>query len=143
MSIIPPVTPNTRDLIFKSWEDQHESRHQRRLGAASIGDECERKIWYKFRWAKKEKFDGRRLKLFNRGHREEPALIADLLCIGIEVLDVDPDTKRQWEFSGLGDHLVCKTDAIACGFVEAPKTYHLVEFKLSLPMTFPDLIQAS
>src|SRR5574344_3153084 len=52
------------------------------LGASSIGESCTRKLWYKFRFAKKEQIDDARLmRLFNRGHLEEARFIALLKMI--------------------------------------------------------------
>ena len=57
------------------------SEHRNHLGASIIGDSCSRKIWYSFRWVKKPDFSsksrtqGQVLRLFDRGHREEPSII--------------------------------------------------------------------
>ena len=61
--------------------DLFEDGHRKHLGASLIGDACSRKLWYTFRWVKKADFssktrsNGQVLRLFNRGHREEPAII--------------------------------------------------------------------
>jgi hypothetical protein len=136
---IPAPSDTTHARIFASWEEGQDSRHSRRLGASSIGKECERDIWYSFRWAKKKRFDGRMLRLFNRGHREEPVVCSDLRLTGAEVLELDPDTGSQWEFSILGDHFVCKVDAVGVGFVEAPETWHVIEIKTHNDKSFSSL----
>lgn len=56
-------------------EDQSRRTY---LGASEIGERCSRKLWYKFRWCGQEQFDGRMLRLFARGDREEP-VVRDLL----------------------------------------------------------------
>src|SRR5574344_1784540 len=62
------------------------------LGASSIGEDCVRKLWYKFRFAKKEKIDDARLiRLFNRGHLEEARFIALLKTIDVKVRYQDAD----------------------------------------------------
>lgn len=68
------------------------------LGASSIGGECERAAWYDYRWHTRKQHIGRILRLFDRGHREEPALIADIRKSGVEVQEVNPSTNRQWSF---------------------------------------------
>ena len=68
------------------------------LGCSTIGDECERKAWYTYRWHTRTHHTGRILRLFDRGSREESPLVADIRKSGIEVLDVNPTTKRQWSF---------------------------------------------
>jgi hypothetical protein len=44
-----------------------------------------RELWYSFRWATNTQHDGRILRLFNRGHKEEFAFVENLQQIGIEV----------------------------------------------------------
>ena len=61
--------------IIKEIDDllvEDNSRYRSRtVGASSIGHKCERYLWYQFRWFFREKFNGRMLRLFDRGHREE------------------------------------------------------------------------
>ena len=55
------------------------------LGISEIGENCSRKLWYKFRWFAFEEFSGRMLRLFQRGHREEERYINYLEAIGCKV----------------------------------------------------------
>lgn len=61
------------------------------LGASLIGEECIRKLWSTHRWLKHERHEPRMLRLFNRGHREEPAFIRMLRGIGFEVWEYQPE----------------------------------------------------
>lgn len=69
------------EFCIKEFNDGHRSH----LGASLIGGECKRKLWYIFRWCKAEQFEGRILRLFNRGHLEEDRFIKYLEGIGAEV----------------------------------------------------------
>ena len=69
------------EYCVKLYDDGHRTH----LGASLIGDECKRKLWYVFRWVKQEKFEGRVLRLFNRGHKEEDRFIEWLEGIGVQV----------------------------------------------------------
>ena len=60
-------------------------RFSRPIGASMIGDSCSRKIWYSYRQAKKPDFEGRILRLFQRGHLEEARVISLLLIADVEV----------------------------------------------------------
>lgn len=68
----------------KQWNDGH----RRHLGGSLIGDKCARRLWYQFRWFLKPfaiehpEEVGRKMRLFNRGHREEPVFIDHLKAIG-------------------------------------------------------------
>lgn len=74
------------------------------LGASAIGGECERDLWYDFRWFRRPSFDGRMLRLFQRGHREEPFAIRHLRNRGFTVNEIDPETGKQFRFSGIHGH---------------------------------------
>ena len=72
------------------------------LGGSQIGEECERKLWYSFRWTQLVNFGPRILRLFERGHREEPALIRYLTDAGVDCYDVDEKTGEQFAVSFYG-----------------------------------------
>lgn len=67
----------------------YDDGHRKHLGASLIGRECERELWYTFRWVKHKQFDGRMLRLFQRGHLEEARFIDYLQGIGCEVEFMD------------------------------------------------------
>ena len=130
MAEIPATTSKTVAAIYESYEKAAERRWQRRLGASQAGHECDRFLWYSFRWwAEPEKFDGRMLRLFETGHRAEPRFADDLEGIGVEVHLVNQETGEQFELTALDGHLVCKMDGAAIGVPEAPKEWHVCEFK--------------
>lgn len=56
------------------------------MGCSMLGHPCERWLWLSYRWAVIERFDGRFLRLFQRGQREEAVVIADLESIGVEFM---------------------------------------------------------
>lgn len=92
MAALPAPKSQTVEAIYTWWAGKL-GRVSRRLGASQIGRECERQLWYGFRWATMgEAFDGRMLRLFNRGHREEAVFVEELRGIGCDVRDVDPST---------------------------------------------------
>lgn len=139
MAAIPGPSDSTVSRIFAAWEAADKPRYSRRLGASRIGKPCAREIWYEFRWAKKSKFEGRMLRLFARGNIEESCVAADLKRIGVDFKAVDEETDQQYEFSELGDHMVCKLDGAALGFVESPKSWHVVEIKTVNQKAFESL----
>ena len=122
----------TVDAIYAYWAAQ-PSRNSRRLGASQIGEDCERRLWYAFRWTITSggQFDGRMRRLFDRGHREEAVFIKELQAIGVQVHSHDPRTGEQFEFSACGGHFVAKIDGAGLGIVEAPKAWHVLTFKTS------------
>jgi len=128
---LPPTPPNpTVEAIYKHYETNNGDWRRNHLGASLIGQDCERKLWYTFRWATKPKFDGRMLRLFQTGNREEPRLVKNLRDIGITVWDKDPDSGKQIAYSAVGGHFSGSLDGIGVGFKES-KQYHVLEFKTS------------
>lgn len=61
------------------------------LGASIIGKECWRQVFYDWRWATKVVPKGRMQRLWERGHREEPAFIEWLESVGAQVRYIDWD----------------------------------------------------
>lgn len=104
-------------------EKEYQQGHRDHLGASLMGEECNRKLWYNFRWVKKEEFDGRMLRLFQVGHQAEPRFIKYLEGIGFEVRQHDPETKKQFRISGCDGHYGGSLD----GMCKAPTRYNLSE----------------
>jgi len=138
--IKPDTLPDSETV--KAIYAYHKAQPQRRgarLGASIIGGPCDRALWYSFRWAGREEHDGRLLRLFERGQVEEPRVVKELRGIGCEVMDKDPSTGEQVEFSAVGGHLVCKLDGAVLGVPEAPKTWHVLEVKTHNAKSFAAL----
>lgn len=127
----PPQDSPTVAAIYQSYEDADTPRQSRRLGASIIGRQCDRQLWYSFRHCAdpENRFDGRMLRLFETGHLEEHRIVANLRAIGCEVHEVDPETGEQFTFTAENGHVVCKIDGAVRGLPEAPKAWHVAEFK--------------
>ena len=111
-----------------------ESRRQY-LGASGIGHECNLYLWRTFRWQKQEKFNGRMLRLFNTGHREEEMFLKYLRGIGFVINEIDPNTEKQYRAYFAERHGSGSCDGIGTGFPERYQlpqvTKLLLEFKTS------------
>lgn len=110
------------------------------LGASLIGRSCERQLWYTFRWAKRPQHSARLLRLFARGQREESVFVSLLRAAGVTVYEVDPTTGRQFSYSSFGGHFSGAMDGAAVGLREAPKTWHVLEFKTHGKKSFDELV---
>jgi hypothetical protein len=128
----------TAAKIFASYEAAADDGHRPHLGASQIGHRCERYLWLTFRWARKANFSGRMLRLFATGQLEEARIVADLRAIGVQVYDLDSDGK-QWRVNDIGGHFGGSMDAAVIGLPEAPKTWHVAEFKTHNRKSFEDL----
>lgn len=130
MAALPSPRSQTVQAIYSWWAGKLR-RPSRRLGASQIGEECERRLWYSFRWCQRPEMepDGRMKRLFNRGHREEAVFTEELRGVGVDVRDIDPSTGEQFEFTAVSGHFVAKIDGVGLGVPEAPKTWHNLSYK--------------
>lgn len=108
------------------------------LGASLIGKECERALWLTFRWARPATFDGRMLRLFARGQREEQVFVDLLRAAGVTVHDVDPNSGKQFRFAAIGGHFGGSMDGACQGLPES-SAWHVVEMKTHGKKSFDEL----
>lgn len=140
MAQLPAPIHSTVSKIYQAYESDADDGNRPHLGASLIGRACERQLWLIFRWAKAKKFDGRMLRLFETGQLEEARFTKNLRRIGVEVHDVQPDG-TQWRVSELGGHFGGSMDGAACGIPEAPKTWHVLEYKTHNEKSFTELVK--
>jgi hypothetical protein len=128
------VIPHMADA-YRTDEEEHRSH----LGASILGQECSRAIWYNFHWITKGAFEGRMLRLFNRGHLEEARFLAMLLMIGCQVYQQDENGKQFRIHFGDG-HGGGSGDGIAVGIPDLPAGLPaLSEFKTHSEKSFIEL----
>lgn len=129
MAPLPAPSSPTVEAIYAHYEAEQGSGYREHLGASGIGASCERAIWYSWRWATRARHTGRLLRLFETGNLAEDRLVRNLRAIGVHILPVDPDTGRQWTLRDASGHFGGSMDGVAQGFPEAPKSWHVCEFK--------------
>jgi len=139
MALLPAPQTRTVDAIYAWHEAADRDGFRPHLGASLVGLRCDRALWYSFRWVVRAVRTGRILRLFETGNLEEKRLVTELRRIGITILNIDPATGRQWRLQALGGHFGGSVDAVGVGFPEAPKTWHIVEFKTHNSKSFADL----
>ena len=138
---IPQTELPTVKAIYKHYEDTKSDFRRAHLGASLIGKECERELFYTFRWCSDPRFEGRLLRLFENGFKEEARFVKNLRNIGITIYDKDPDTGGQIYCNSFGGHYAGSLDGAAIGFPEASKTWHVCEFKSSNTKEFNKLVK--
>ena len=122
-----------------NWYESHQDPNRAHLGASLIGHECARALWYVFRWASATRHNGRILRLFQRGHREEIEFNKELRAVGVEVYETDPNTGKQWNYKSVGGHFGLSLDGLCKGFLEDPDQPHTLEFNTSSGKLFAKL----
>lgn len=141
MAKIPEVVLQATVQAIYAWHEKRQASEPPRqyLGWSEVGNPCTRALWYGFRMATASSFDGRMLRLFDTGHREEERVLHELQSIGCEVFSRDPETGRQFGCQSFGGHLRGHLDAVVKGLPEAPKTAHLVDVKTCNIKKFAEL----
>lgn len=131
MVALPELVSPSIVALDKAREDAQEPRDGYRVPAGQLGSECERALWYSFRWVSPPKrFEGRMLRLFEDGDLGEKQVIADLRRAGFHVEDRDPkNPEKQIGASFADGHGYLFLDGKITGLIEAPKTVHLLEVK--------------
>lgn len=126
MAPIPRPVPSTLRAVYRAYEEANEHYDSLGISVGEIATECDRALWYGFRWASKpEEIDGRKLSIFRTGDRWEEVLVSDLERIGVDVYGQQDRIRLVHGF------VRGKRDGAAMGVIEAPKTEHLCEFKSS------------
>ena len=95
------------------------------LGLSAVGDECLRKTFFTWRFAKIQSFPGRILRLFNRGHKEESNFVDLLRGANYKTIEVDIKTGKQFEIVWYDGHVKGHCD----GFAFINDEWHLLEMK--------------
>jgi hypothetical protein len=116
------------NAIYQRYEDNRRSAHRPHLGGSQIGNTCARALWYQFRWTYTEKHEGRILRLFETGEREEERVIQNLRAAGCTVWDRDPATGQQFRYTAVGGHFALSLDGVVEGLPESSKV-HTLEVK--------------
>lgn len=138
MAELPELVTLTEAAIWAGLEAPQDRGERKYLGASVLGEDCERKLWYAFRWATPpDVFDGRKLSIFESGNVWEDRLVEYLRAGGMTVEATDPENEgEQFAVRFAGGHGGGHTDGKVYGVPEAPKTVHLFEAKSSNQKNF-------
>ncbi len=136
MTAIPKSQkPDLVRLIDESHE-QREEKPRPHMGCSTLGHHCERYLWLSFHWSVPEKFSGRMLRLFRRGHNEESTVVADLRAAGLHIKDTGSSQARV----SFGNHVSGSIDGIIeSGVPESPDAEHVLEIKTHSDKSFKEL----
>ena len=101
-----------QSMIDAAWESDAKPYRSSNIGASSIGCPCHRSTFLDFRWASPcEKFNGRMLRLFDVGTREEDIMVENLKRIGLNIMYTG---KEQLKMQ-IAPHVVCRPDGVIYG----------------------------
>lgn len=123
-------------LVYRvdaEWKTNNSEDGKRtHLGGSVIGAKCMRAVWFSWLWADKEDFEGRMLRLFNRGHNQEEIFAELLRGVGATVWTKDPATNTQFRVTAHGGHFGGSLDGVAINLPDLP---------YGLPLNTPVLLE--
>lgn len=120
----------TAQAIDAWCEAQPRDADSPTLRCSGLGEPCDRRLWYGYRWAvSAEAFPAGIRRILSNGHDRETRIVEMLRGAGLDVHDRDPETGQQWRVALASGFLTGSVDGVATGVPEAPATRHLVEIK--------------
>ena len=134
--MIIPEPMNTIQALIDAAHEKAAEDSRPHLGVSTLGHPCDRWLWLSFRWAVKEQFEGRMLRLFRRGQMEEATIVSDLRRIGIDVTATGEHQSRV----SFGSHVSGSVDGIVSNLPNAPKTKAVLECKTHSDKSFKELV---
>ena len=133
MAKLPAITPPdpTLEAVDRAIEARAAEELPRPyLGMSQIGEPCERRLWYSFRWAVSNPLPAAALYRIEDGHRTEELIASRLrMAPGVKLYTVDPSTGQQIACTDHGGHFRGHLDGVVLGLAQAPKTWHVWECK--------------
>ncbi len=130
MTALPALRSRTALAIDAALEAMPAEDLSPVLRCSGLGESCDRRLWYGFRWAHEpERFKGRIRRIFANGHDREARIVEMLKSAGMQVQEIDPATGRQWRVELIDGVLAGSCDGIVTGVPESPATPHLLEIK--------------
>jgi hypothetical protein len=141
MVALPKPIMHTVSAIWCAYEKRSGNGcDSHGVNMSDVAHECERSIWYKFRWAcTPETITGVKQRRFDTGNLEEERLLDDLESAGMQVERLDPATGSQFRVELADGWLRGKMDGRVIGLPEAPQTLHVVEAKSLNERGFKDV----
>lgn len=97
-------------FIDEAWDRKQEESARQYIGASIIGNSCQAYLSLSMRGFPNDPPPARLKRIFRDGHRIEEQVVSDLKRAGIEVMEVDPNTGRQWQVKLYGGHVAMHAD---------------------------------
>ena len=104
----------SEDVIAQAIDSLTKERGPARqyIGASGIGQPCDAYLAFSLRGFPDTPPSAQLLRIFREGHRIEDQVVADLKEAGFWVSEVDPVTKKQYEFKEYGGNVVGHADGV-------------------------------
>ena len=115
---IDPIVEQIKSAVDRAIVDKESARKKRKyLGASSLGDECSRKLQYRYIGYQEDKgrgFTARTFRIFQVGHDSESIMARYITDAGFD-LRTEDRKGRQFGFSAADDQIKGHIDGVVCG----------------------------
>lgn len=139
MVTLPEFSDLTLQAVDQALIAKQEQRKQRgRLYFSQIGRECEREIWYNVNDYSCEPHNAQTLRRFEDGQRGESLMAERLRLVGGVELWTHDENGEQYKYSDFNNRFSGRIDGAIIGLVEAPKTLHCWECKVTNEKKFSE-----
>tara|TARA_R110002153_G_scaffold155305_1_gene307346 strand:+ start:120 stop:911 length:792 start_codon:yes stop_codon:yes gene_type:complete len=98
--------------IDDAYEKETNEFARRYIGASGIGGKCDADLAWSLRGFPNTAPEPQLKRIFYAGHRIEDWVVRDMKKAGIDVLENDPMTGKQWEYKRWGGHVSGHADGI-------------------------------
>lgn len=110
------------------------------LDISSCGSDCDRKKWFQFHWALKEKHNADELSMKMMSYDAKSRIIDRLYNSGINVKKVDHRTDKKWSANCFHGHVGGEVDAIIMsGLPDSPNKEHILFVESMSDSQFKDI----
>jgi CRISPR/Cas system-associated exonuclease Cas4 (RecB family) len=117
---------NVLTRIDEAYDLEVESKSRKYIGASGVGNPCDANLAFCLRGFPNTEPPAFLKRIFAMGHLIEEVVVADLKKVkGAVVIEIDPETGKQWSYQELGGHISSHTD----GVIELDGKSYILEIK--------------
>lgn len=98
--------------IKEAFEKERRDEPREYIGASGIGSACDANIAFSWRGYPDTPPSEQLKRIFRDGHRIEMQVVKDMRKAGLNVMESDPMTGRQWRYVSYGGHAMGNADGL-------------------------------
>jgi hypothetical protein len=139
MELNLPAPDKTLEAVDQAIIAANPASVRTYIQCSNLGKDCERDLWYGWRWTIPVTFDAPTLRRFGDGFAGEELMATRLRAVPGIKLQTHYEDGSQFEVHDMGGHLLGHLDGVIEGVAAAPKTMHVWEHKQVQQKTFNKL----
>jgi hypothetical protein len=100
------------ERIEQAFHEEKRDQPREYIGASGIGHACDANTAFSWRGYPDTPPDSRLKRIFRDGHRIETQVVKDMRKAGLQVMEQDPMTGKQWRYTRYGGHAMGNADGL-------------------------------